>query len=114
MALEGKHAFGSIGETRVTFVEKQVNEGRKGFLKDLLEHNGFEVLIEEEKKKAETDPTLYTVGVTDMVFNPTTYVFERRLKTFDGRKVTQDYWLQKTQDTEPQYWNLRYKALDVN
>lgn len=105
MALEGKHAFGSIGETRVTFVEKKVDEARKSFLKELLEHNGFEVVIEEEKRKSEEEPQLYTVGVTDMVFNPTTYIFERRLKTFDGRKVTQDYWLQKTADTNPQYWN---------
>ena len=105
MALEGKHNFGSIGETRVTFVEKKCDEGRMEFLKDLLQHNGFEVLLEEEKKKAETDPQLYTVAVTDMVFNPTTYIFERRLKTFDGRKVTQDYWLQKTEETKPQYWD---------
>lgn len=104
MALEGKHAFGSIGETRVSFVEKKADEARKDFLKALLEHNGFEVVLEEEKKKAETDPQLYTIAVTDMVFNPTTYIFERRLKTLDGRKVTQDYWLQKTQDTRPQYW----------
>ena len=104
MALEGKHNLGSIGETRVTFVEKKIDAHRKDFLKSLLEHNGFEVVIEEEKRKAETDPQLYTVAVTDMVFNPTTYVFERRLKTFDGRKVTQDYWLQKTEDTKPQYW----------
>jgi len=32
-SLDGKHSFGSIGETRVTFVEKGVDEGRKDFLK---------------------------------------------------------------------------------
>ena len=48
MGLDGKHSFGSIGETRVTFVEKGVNENRKDFLKGLLEHNGFEVILEEE------------------------------------------------------------------
>lgn len=105
MALAGKHTFGSIGETRVTFVEKKIDEFRKDFLQKLLEHNGFEVLIQEEKRKTEEDPQLYTVAVTDMVFNPTIWVFERKLRTLDGRKVTQDYWNQKTNDTNPHYWN---------
>lgn len=104
MPLQGKHAFGSIGDIRVTFVEKKIEEERKNFLKKLLEHNGFEVIIQEEKKANEEAPQLYTIGVTDMVFNPTIYIFERRLKTFDGRKVTQDYWLQKTESTNPNYW----------
>ena len=105
MGLTGKHTFGSIGETRVTFVEKNTNENRKNFLKKLLEHNGFEVIIDEEKRKTEEEPQLYTVAVTDMVFNPTIWVFERKLKTLDGRKVTQDYWNQQTEDTNPHYWN---------
>jgi len=104
MALAGKHAFGSIDDTRVTFVEKKIEENRKDFLKKLLEHNGFEVIIQEEKRKSEEEPQLYTVGVTDMVFNPTTYVFERRLRTFDGHKVTQDYWNQVSEETNPRYW----------
>jgi hypothetical protein len=107
MALAGKHQFGAINYTRVTFVEKKIPEDRKDFLKTLLEHNGFEVLINEEKRKSEEVPQLYTVGVTDMVFNATTYIFQRRLKTLDGRKVTQDYWFQKTEDTAPQYWRSR-------
>ena len=51
MGLEGKHSFGSIGDTRVTFIEKKIDENRKDFLKKLLEHNGFEVIVEEEKRK---------------------------------------------------------------
>ena len=105
MGLSGKHTFGSIGDTRVTFVEKKIDENRKNFLKKLLEHNGLEVVIDEEKRKSEEDPQLYTVAVTNMVFNPTIWVFERKLRTFDGRKVTQDYWNQKTEDTNPHYWN---------
>ena len=104
MGLGGKHLFGSMDETRVTFVEKQVTEQRAEFLKRLLEHNGFEVLIEEEKRKTEEDPQLFTVAVTDMVFNPTIWVYQRRLKTFDGRKVTPDYWHQRGEDARPQYW----------
>ncbi len=104
MALQGKHQFGSIGETRVTFVEKKVTADRKDFLQKLLEHNNFTVLVQEEKRKNEEDPQLYTVGVTDMVFNPTIWIFERKLKTFGGKKLNQDYWNQKTEDTSPQYW----------
>ena len=110
MALKGKHTFGTIEETRVTFVEKAVDENRRDFLKKLLEHNGFEVLTSEDKIKIEGDPQLYTIGVTDMVFNPTVWVFQRRLITFDGHKVTQDYWNQQAEDTPPQYWNNGEKS----
>ena len=105
MTLAGKHQFGAIGDQRVTFIEKKIEKERMEFLKKLLEVNGFEVVIQEEKRKSEEDPQLYTVAVTDMVFNPTIYVFQRRLKTIDGKHiVTQDYWNQVTEETNPQYW----------
>jgi len=105
MGLEGKHMFGSIGEQRVTFVEKKITAERLDFLKQLLEVNGFEVLVDEDKRKSEEDPQLYTIGVTDMVFNPTVYVFQRRLKTLDGKHiVNQEYWNQISEDPKPQYW----------
>jgi len=97
--------FGSISDTRVTFVEKKISEERLEFLKKLLEFNGFEVLVQEEKRKNEEEPQLYTIGVTDMVFNPTVYVFQRRLKTLDGKHiVNQEYWNQISDDPKPQYW----------
>jgi len=105
MSLTGRHAFGTIGETRVTFVEKGVDFDRSQFLVKLLEYNGFEVLVEEDKRKTEEDPQTYTVAVTDMVFNPTIWVFQRKLETFDGKKVTRAYWEQETEDAKPQYWN---------
>ncbi len=104
MPLGGKHLFGAIDDQRVTFIEKKIEGVRKDFLKKLLEHNGFEVVIQEEKRKSEEEPQLYTVAVKDMVFNPTIWVFERKLKTFDGHKVTPDYWNQVSEDTAPQYW----------
>ena len=104
MGLGGKHLFGSIEDQRVTFIEKKIEEGRKDFLKKLLEHNGFEVLIQEDKRKTEEEHQLYTIAVTDMVFNPTIWIFQRKLKTFDGHKVTQDYWNQISEETKPQYW----------
>ena len=104
MALEGKHTFGSIGDTRVSFVEKKIDATRRDFLEKLLEHNGLEVIIEEEKRKNEEEPQLYTLGVKDMTFNPVVWVYERKLKTFDGHKVTPDYWNQVSENTTPQYW----------
>ena len=97
--------FGSIEDQRVTFIEKKIEAPRKDFLKELLAFNGFEVIIQEEKRKSEEEPQLYTVGVTDMTFHPTIWVFERRLKTLDGKHmVNQDYWNQISGDTKPQYW----------
>ena len=104
MPFSGKHLFGEIDGTKVTFVEKKIPEERMKFLKDLLETNGFTVLVQEEKRKNEEDPQTYTIGVTDLVFNPVIWVYDRRLKTQDGRKVTPDYWFQKKTDTKPQYW----------
>lgn len=108
MALSGKHQFGAIDETRVTFIEKKIEADRKDFLQALLEHNGFDVIVKEERRKNEEVPQLYTLGVTDMLFNPTVYIFQRRLKTLDGRILTQDYWHQKTAETAPQYWRSKF------
>ena len=40
-------------------------------------------------------PTTYTVGVTDLTFNPINAIFGRILKTKDNRIVTQAYWKQQ-------------------
>lgn len=105
MELAGKHTFGSIGETRVTFIEKKIEKSRLDFLKELLDFNGFETVVDELKRKTEEDPQLYNLGVTDMTFNPTIWVFERKLKTLDGKHaVTLNYWKQLTTDTNPSYW----------
>lgn len=109
MSFAGKHVFGELNGTRVTFVEKAVSEDRMHFLKDLLEFNGFTVLTEEEKQTNEADPIKYTVAVTDVVFNPVIAVYDRKLKTHDGRKVTPDYWFQKTSDAKPQYWESMWE-----
>ncbi len=107
MSLAGKHSFGEIDGTRVTFVEKKIGQARVDFLTELLEFNGFEVLLKPEKKKSEEDPDIFTLGVTDMVFNPTVWIYQRRLKTKDGRKVTPAYWEGDTEDTAPQYWERK-------
>lgn len=107
MALIGSHQFGDIEGQRVTFVEKGTTQERVNFLTTLLKHNNFEVLVSEDKRKTEEEPQLYTVAVTDMVFNPTVWVYQRRLKTLDGRKVTPAYWNQVDEVTKPQYWEYK-------
>jgi len=107
MALLGSHQFGDIEGTRVTFVEKGTSKERVDFLSALLKHNNFEVIITEDKRKSEEDPQLFTVAVTDMVFNPTVWVYQRRLKTLDGKKVTPAYWNEVDKNTKPQYWEYQ-------
>ncbi len=110
MSLQVKHSFGKIGDTRVSFVEKGVSKERMEFLKNLLEFNGFEVIIDEQAPKNEEEETKYTVAVTDMLFNPVIYIYDRRLKTPDGHYVTHDYWEQRSGfNFKPQYWENMYR-----
>lgn len=40
-------------------------------------------------------PATFTIGVTNVMFNPTNAIFGRLLKTPDGHVVTLNYWQQK-------------------
>ena len=40
-------------------------------------------------------PETFTIGVTDVVFNPTNAIFGRLLRTADGHVVTLAYWQEK-------------------
>jgi len=112
MALAGKHTFGEIDGTRVTFIEKGVSEERKIFLQDLLEHNGFTVLISEIAPKKEEDQISFTVGVTDMSFNPTIAIYQRKLRNKDGKRVNPDFWNQVEGESgvNPDYYNRKPKT----
>ena len=107
--LHGKHKIKEIDESRCTIVEKNASKERVDFLKKILEFNGYEVKYQEEKRKDEDDPVTYIIGVTDMILNPVIAVYQRILKTPEGKKITADYWNQKTEDTEPNYWNKKLK-----
>jgi len=51
-------------------------------------------------------PETFTIGVTDVTFNPTNAIFGRLLKTPDGHIVTLAYWQQKetiSHDEVPYY-----------
>jgi len=104
MALnKGKHLVEEIDGVRCTVVEKGITPERAEFLKKLLELNGYEV-----KTAVEADPVKIKLGVTDILFNPVIDVYERRLKSPSGKKVTPAYWLQesdKETEAEVNYWN---------
>jgi len=48
------------------------------FLKDIMTLNHFDVRTTIEIKKEPTDPETYIVGVTDLLFNPVIYVYEKK------------------------------------
>ena len=105
MSLEsGKHIIKEIGGVRCTLLETGITEDRMEFLKKIMEHNGYDVRIDKVAGKDETLPDTYTIGVTDIVFNPVIAVYERKLRTLDGKILTAPYWKQFTKDSKGWYW----------
>ena len=112
MVLKAKHIVEEINGTRCTIVEKGATAARVEFLKNLLEFNKFEVLVAEEAPvgeglATEDAPKLFTIGVTDLVFNPVIAVYEMSLKTPDGQRVAPAYWEQYTTESKDDYWNFK-------
>ena len=102
-----KHIVGEIDGVRCTIVETGATIDRAAFLNQLLEYNNYEV--KELMVPSETtgeDPT-YTIGVTDLVFNPVFAIYECLLRTPEGGYVTPGYWLQECVDCDPSYWMRR-------
>jgi hypothetical protein len=120
MAINKNHEFDELGGVKCAIVEKNASKERVAFLKDLLETNNFEVVVvpspppkappapkpaapTEETTAAPTPnieppiqlPETFTIGVTNLAFNPTNAIFGRLLRTKDGHIVTQAYWYQK-------------------
>lgn len=106
MVLKAKHVVEEIKGQRCTIVEKGIDKDRLNFLKNLLEFNHFEVLVDEVAKTEESAIQLYNLGVTDLVFNPVIAVYEMSLKTEDGFRVTAPYWNQETSEHFTEYWKM--------
>jgi hypothetical protein len=104
MVLKAKHIVEELNGIRCTIVEKGASSERIQFLKNLLEFNGFQVEVSEEAQANPEEPKLYTIGVTDIVFNPVIAVYERSLKTQSGQRVSPAYWEQQTSDSKDEYW----------
>ncbi len=109
MALSYKHKFKNINNNIVTVVEENINKERLDFVKDLLEFNNNKTIVEEVKPKEDGGETLYNIYVNDPIFNLIIWIYDRRLKTKDGRYVTHEYWEKQGGKTKPQYWESLYK-----
>jgi hypothetical protein len=71
----------------------------------LLEFNGFEVRELQIKDETEGGGDIkFTIGVTDILFNPVFAVYERQLKTPEGGIVSPGYWNQECTECDLMYW----------
>jgi len=114
MAINKNHEFEDLNGVKCAIVEKNVSKERTAFLKQLLEFNKFTVVVVPSPppkaapppKPAEGEappvaevvpppPETFTVGVTDVVFNPTNAIFGKTLKAPGEHIVTLAYWQQK-------------------
>lgn len=117
MAINQHHLFEDLDGVKCAIVEKNASFARVEFLRPLLEFNGYKVVVVASPPAkgapapsadlpAPSSPETFTVGVTDVRFNPTNAVFGRLLKTPDGHIVTLAYWKQQdavSNDTVPYY-----------
>ena len=124
MALNKNHEFEELDGVRCGIVEKNVKPERVAFIKELLEYNGYTIVVVPTPapkaapvpapKEGEVaappppppTPETFTVGVTDYTFNTINAIFGRMLKTPDGHIVTLAYWQQKetVSDDEVPYY----------
>ncbi len=113
MAINQNHLFEELDGVKCGIVEKNVLPARVEFLKSVLQFNGFTVVVaaspppklapvanpaapvQEDSAPVPQAPATFTVGVTDITFNPINAIFGRLLHTPDGHVVTLAYWHQK-------------------
>ncbi|HET7002947.1 MAG TPA: hypothetical protein VFI33_16590 [Puia sp.] len=123
MAINQNHLSEDLNGVKCAIVEKNVTAERASFLKQLLIFNKYTVEIAASPppktaspvpfKEGETAvpappaPETFTVGVTDMMFNPINAIFGRLLHSPDGHVVTLAYWYQrdKLSHDEIPYYN---------
>ena len=106
-----KHQIGEIDGIRCTIVESGITRKRMEFLSDLLRYNKLEVKVKEDAPAEGSTETLYTLGVTDIIFNPVYAVYERTLFTPDGTVVTPAFYRQAEGDTTVLYWDYGKTAI---
>lgn len=111
MAINQNHLSEELNGVKCAIVEKNVSADRVSFLKQILLFNKYTVEITaspppkmpallpvkegEEVVPTPPPPETFTVGVTDMMFNPVNAIFGRQLHTPDGHIVTLAYWYQR-------------------
>jgi hypothetical protein len=122
MAINQNHLFEELNGVKCAIVEKNVAMARVEFLRGVLEYNGFTVIVVASPPPKGVPvpaagmpaplppaPETFTVGVTDVMFNPVNAVFGRLLKAPGGHIVTLAYWEQKGNepDNEKPYFDER-------
>jgi hypothetical protein len=105
-----KHIVSEIDGVRCTIVESHISLERVAFLRELLEFNNLEVKEMEEPSETQGEESKYTIGVTDLLFNPVFAIYERQMKTIEGTAVTPGYWKQECIECDPRYWVRRKGA----
>jgi hypothetical protein len=108
-----KHIIAEIDGIRCTIIESGVTLDRAAFLRSLLEFNNFEVKELKLPEEPEAGESKYTIGVTDIVFNPAFAIYDGSLKTPEGFLVTPGYWNQECIDCDPRYWMRRQQQKDL-
>lgn len=108
-----KHIIGEIDGVRCTIIESGITLERAAFLSGLLEFNNYEVKELKEEPSSTGEECRYTIGVTDLVFNPVFAIYECLLKTLEGTYVTPGYWKQECTECDTSYW-MRRKIAPVN
>lgn len=103
--LKFEHKIIDIDEVPHRIIEAGITKERAEFLHDLLALNKHESKTQEIPAKEEGQPSTYTLATADVTLNPIVKVYNRELKTADGKHVTPDYWNQKTTKLEPNYWD---------
>lgn len=127
MALNPNHTFEELNEIKCAIAEKNCSAERAEFLRKLLQKNGYTVVVapapppkaaapKPAAPLAEGEvapppppppppaPSLFNVGVTNLAFSPTNMVFNRLLKTFDGKVVDMPYWKQESTTADNNHW----------
>jgi hypothetical protein len=134
MAINKNHEFEELNGAKCAIVEKNASADRVAFLKQLLEFNRYTVVVVASpppkpvpvaapkppadetasqpivETPAPPSPETFTLGVTDVTFNPTNAIFGRLLRTKDGHVVTLAYWNQQestSHDEVPYFENER-------
>ncbi len=132
MALNSNHTFEDLGGVKCSIIEKNIGADRAAFLKNLLEFNGYSVIIEKTPAKPAPKPApapvasvaaaatpapvpavppvpeTFSLGVTDYLFNPMHALYGKELKTPAGHTVNMAYW--KQEEAEPKEGELYWKA----
>lgn len=108
MELKGKHVVEELDGVRCTIVEAGIPAARKAFLSGLLQHNGFDVKAVQVPGKEENEQETWTVGVTDILFNPVIAIYQQKLLRPDGNIVTPAYWHEHQAEADLPYWQTKH------